>query len=309
MGFVSFTFWPFAALGALRGARSAHHSLAQSPAVSRRAVGGDGFSAASHAAEPSHSADSRHRAARSCGPRRCCSLAWRSPGRTFHRQQQEFDDRQPLHAVLVIDNSLSMAYESLEGSLLEQAKERARQFIEQLPAGSRVTLIPACGTRARLSIDPYDSKESAHARRSSRSKSSIARPTVHAEPMKRWRPAEAAPELAKRVVFIGDQQELNWRGMRQSDALAALPAPQIVDVGPTTAAKHLDCRRAAAGRAGRHGNAGDGGRRSLRTRDRARGAICRSRCRWVRRLSGKRRLRSSRAWERAKSISNARSIT
>src|SRR5258708_5622353 len=56
----------------------------------------------------------------------------------FARRQEQFDDRQPLHAVIVIDNSLSMAYESLEGSLLDKAKDRARELIERLPAGSRI---------------------------------------------------------------------------------------------------------------------------------------------------------------------------
>src|SRR5262245_26320914 len=50
----------------------------------------------------------------------------------------QIDDRQPVHAVIVIDNSLSMAYESLDGSLLDRAKERAREVIEKLPSGSRM---------------------------------------------------------------------------------------------------------------------------------------------------------------------------
>src|SRR5439155_18375365 len=55
----------------------------------------------------------------------------------FAARFEAFDERQPLHAVILIDNSLSMAYESLDGSLLDKAKERARQLIEKLPAGSR----------------------------------------------------------------------------------------------------------------------------------------------------------------------------
>ena len=36
---------------------------------------------------------------------------------------------------LVIDNSLSMGYETLKGSLLDGAKAKAAEFIDQLPAG------------------------------------------------------------------------------------------------------------------------------------------------------------------------------
>src|SRR5262245_41153201 len=79
----------------------------------------------------------------------------------FARRQEQFDERQPLHAVIVIDNSLSMAYASLEGTLLDKAKDRARELIDKLPTGSRISIIPACGSREAISLDPYDSKESA----------------------------------------------------------------------------------------------------------------------------------------------------
>ena len=74
----------------------------------------------------------------------------------FATRQEQFDQGQPLHAVIILDNSLSMAYESLEGTLLDKAKDRARQLIEKLPAGSRISIIPACGSREGASADPYD---------------------------------------------------------------------------------------------------------------------------------------------------------
>src|SRR5262245_34909317 len=80
----------------------------------------------------------------------------------FARRQEQFDDRQPLHAVIVIDNSLSMAYESLDGTLLLKAKDRARGLIDRLPAGSRISIIAACGSRENLSSDPYETKEASY---------------------------------------------------------------------------------------------------------------------------------------------------
>jgi aerotolerance regulator-like protein/VWA domain-containing protein len=148
----------------------------------------------------------------------------------FARRQEQFDDRQPLHAVIVIDNSLSMAYESLEGSLLDKAKDRARQLIERLPAGSRVSLIPACGARESWSSDPFETKDAVYealARIEVVDRSAtIARVANEAR-----RACDDVPELAKRVVFISDQQELNWRDARQNELLKDLPPMQVVAVG------------------------------------------------------------------------------
>ena len=78
----------------------------------------------------------------------------------FATREEEFNDRQPLHAVIVVDNSLSMAYEALDGDLLSKAKDRARQLIDKLPAGSKMSIIPACGGRD-YTLDPYETKENA----------------------------------------------------------------------------------------------------------------------------------------------------
>ena len=68
---------------------------------------------------------------------------------------------QPLHAVLVVDNSLSMGYQKLDGTLLDEAKDKAREFIEKLPAGSRISVLPLCGSPAGFSLDAYRTKEDA----------------------------------------------------------------------------------------------------------------------------------------------------
>jgi hypothetical protein len=144
-------------------------------------------------------------------------------------RQEALDERQPLHAVLVIDNSLSMAYQTLEGSLLDQAKEQARGLIERLPAGSRISLVAACGTREALPIDPYETKESAI--------EALAR----IEPVDRSaelrlvasgarRACEAAPEMAKRIVLFTDEQALNWRDAGPGEALEELPPLVVVPV-------------------------------------------------------------------------------
>src|SRR4051794_21412819 len=79
----------------------------------------------------------------------------------FSSTESEFDDRQPLHAILVVDNSLSMNYETLGGTLLERAKAKAKKFVDKLPSGSRISVIPACGSATGYSLDPYANKEAA----------------------------------------------------------------------------------------------------------------------------------------------------
>ncbi len=148
----------------------------------------------------------------------------------FATREEEFNDRQPLHAVIVVDNSLSMAYEALDGDLLSKAKERARQLIDKLPAGSKMSIIPACGGRD-YTLDPHETKENALEALDKieivdRS-ASVVRAVNEAK-----RASEAAPELAKRIVFISDQQQLNWRDLRNADVLKDLPPMQVVDVAP-----------------------------------------------------------------------------
>jgi hypothetical protein len=123
-------------------------------------VGSDGLFAAGAAAKPPHHAASRRAAAllRTAAVL-LFGLALARP--YFATRAEEFDERQPLHAVIVIDNSLSMGYESLEGSLLDKAKDRRpadRQAARRQPhfgdSGLRIGA-------AAVSPDPYDTKEAA----------------------------------------------------------------------------------------------------------------------------------------------------
>ena len=71
--------------------------------------------------------------------------------RPFFASDYQGDDTQsPIHAVVIVDNSLSMSYLSVEGSLLDQAKTRCLSFVRQLPVGSVVNLVPACGNEVPL---------------------------------------------------------------------------------------------------------------------------------------------------------------
>lgn len=142
--------------------------------------------------------------------------------------QAQFDSRQPLHAVLVVDNSLSMGYQVLGGDLLAQAKARARDFIDELPAGSKVSVLPACGQSAGYSPDPFDTKEAA--REALDRVQVVDRAASFVRAMNEARKAcEAVPQLGKRIVFITDAQRQNWRDL-QVEELQDLPPVQVVEV-------------------------------------------------------------------------------
>jgi hypothetical protein len=91
-------------------------------------------------------------------------------------------------------------------------------------------VLPACGGRD-YAREPYETKEDAREALDrieivDRS-ASLVRVANEAQ-----RACEAAPELAPRIVFIGDQQQFNWRDLRGSDLVEKLPAMQLVDVAP-----------------------------------------------------------------------------
>lgn len=140
---------------------------------------------------------------------------------------------QPIHAVLVLDNSLSMGYQKLDGSvLLDEAKSRVREFLEQLPEGSIVSLIPLCGGQAGFNGEVY------------RTKQDVRDALEHIQVADRAGSAAQGIDLAleacqkhpamptKRVIFLGDQQRSGWLAGTLAAQLKQLPDLQVVAVTP-----------------------------------------------------------------------------
>ena len=117
----------------------------------------------------------------------------------------------PVHAVVVIDNSLSMGRERLGGrTLLDDAREKVADFVGRLPAGSRTAIVPLCGPEGSYSLDAWRTAEDAI-----EALGAITvvdrRGTAAAAIDLAGRALALAPDLpAKRVVFIGDQQDVVW---------------------------------------------------------------------------------------------------
>ncbi|MCA9271215.1 MAG: BatA domain-containing protein, partial [Planctomycetales bacterium] len=146
----------------------------------------------------------------------------------------DYDPSKPLHAVLIVDNSLSMGYqEGLDATLLDKAKDKAEAFIKKLPAGSRITVAPLCGAPESFSLDPYRTADDAlgalrqiqvvHRATSVSSAANLATKAIEAE-----------PSYAKRVVVLSDQQRGNWAGSLRAEDLKNSPEMQLVDVAPSS---------------------------------------------------------------------------
>jgi hypothetical protein len=148
----------------------------------------------------------------------------------FSASDETFDGSKPLHAVLVIDNSMSMGYESLEGSLLDRAKDRARQFIDKLPADSRVSIVPLCGSLSGYTPDVLTRENALEALDEIEAvdrSASVQRALNEAR-----KACEAGPTLARRIVFFSDQQASNWRDLARPGQFGELPSWQVVDISP-----------------------------------------------------------------------------
>lgn len=147
----------------------------------------------------------------------------------FSATSGNFDQKQPLHAILLIDNSLSMGYEALDGDLLSKAKGRAKEFLDELPVGSKVTVIPVCGSIDPINPDPYDTQEMA-LEAIDRIQLVDRRAEVTPAINQAKDAALSAPQLAKRIVFFGDQQAANWQDVKGEDLASENLPLQVVDV-------------------------------------------------------------------------------
>ncbi len=142
------------------------------------------------------------------------------------------DPNQPVHAVIVLDNSLSMAYRQLEGTLLDEARKRAGDYIDRLPRGSRISVLPLCGSEGEVSYSAYRTKEDAlealHAIRPvDRQGSAVIAFGLAKEACQR-----VSNPTAKQIVLLSDQQANDWRVASLGEDLKQLPSPpQIVRVG------------------------------------------------------------------------------
>jgi len=150
----------------------------------------------------------------------------------FSSSDATVSPNQPLHAILLVDNSLSMGYENLQGNVLDEARAKAKEFIEELPEGSAISVLPVCGNPGGYNHGAYATKEEARdALDKIRVVDRAGSASSAADQAREAR--EQMPELpTKRVVFLGDQQLINWPADSLASQLADLPEMQVVSIAP-----------------------------------------------------------------------------
>ena len=144
--------------------------------------------------------------------------------------QQAYNGTEPIHAVIVLDNSLSMSYTALDKSLLDEAKSQATNFIETLPSGSEVSVIPMCRQPHWFNVGAYSSREDAlNAVDQIRVVDQEANLRTAAEKA-RLALNEDSGVQTKRVVLLGDLQANGWQDNSLEETLNALGDVQVVAV-------------------------------------------------------------------------------
>lgn len=151
----------------------------------------------------------------------------------FSRTSTAIEPNQPVHAVLVIDNSLSMGHRKLDGSnLLDETRNKSKEFLDVLPEGSLISVLPLCGSPAGFSREAYRTKQDARDALDQieivdRSGSAAQAADLALEACKRH-----LDMPAKRVVFLGDQQLINWPAESLDAHMKELPEMQVVSIAP-----------------------------------------------------------------------------
>ncbi|MBT7919395.1 MAG: VWA domain-containing protein, partial [Planctomycetaceae bacterium] len=146
---------------------------------------------------------------------------------------QVHQNNEPVHAVIVLDNSLSMGYTSAQTSLLEEAKGQISLFIELLPSGSEISIIPLCAQPHWFNIGGFSSRDDAlNALRQvevvdlkANIRSGVERALIASK--------KDSAIQTKRFVFLGDLQQDSWEDNDLDELFSVLGDVQLVPVQPT----------------------------------------------------------------------------
>ena len=146
---------------------------------------------------------------------------------------QVHQNNEPVHAVIVLDNSLSMGYTSLQTSLLEEAKDQISLFIELLPSGSEISIIPLCAQPHWFNIGGFASRDDAlNALQQvevvdlkANIRAGVERALIASK--------KDSSIQTKRFVFLGDLQQDSWEDDDLDGLFGSLGDVQLVPVQPT----------------------------------------------------------------------------
>lgn len=144
------------------------------------------------------------------------------------------DPHQPVHAVIVVDNSLSMSLEEPAGTVLSRARQQAKELIDELPTGGRISIIPLCGPTDRVEREAFRSPQDARAALDRIEIVDRTETAAHLIPLVQ-EALERAPELkARRIVFLSDQQQAVWPVAAQESVARDFPDLEVLRISPAS---------------------------------------------------------------------------
>jgi hypothetical protein len=134
----------------------------------------------------------------------------------------------PRHLILLVDNSLSMSYRSVDRTLFERAQQTGEQLIDSLPVGSLVSVLPLCKEIGQLGQIAVDPEQAVDVLRTMRVVDDVCRfeQLVAAAS----RAAGQADSLQDQIVVLSDLQRATWDPDLDTQRLTKLPALHIYDV-------------------------------------------------------------------------------
>lgn len=137
----------------------------------------------------------------------------------------------PVHAILILDNSRSMGAGVISGTRWDAARKSSLEFLSSLPPGSRATVLPLAGSSDSWPTDPFRSMDDARqAIEQIRVADTIGSPRLAAElALEASRTSTDLP--VKRVVIFSDLQGALWKDASLKERFEELADVQIVPCG------------------------------------------------------------------------------
>ncbi|MBI5724677.1 MAG: BatA domain-containing protein [Planctomycetes bacterium] len=137
----------------------------------------------------------------------------------------------PVHAVIVVDNSLSMGYSQLDKTCLDLAKAKVKSLInDQMPSGSQISILPSCSSSDWQVKGAYMTKEDACEALDQIELADRAASAAEAAELARRAIREASDLPNKRVVFVTDMQRLTWSQASFAESFKDMPQVQLAVV-------------------------------------------------------------------------------
>lgn len=141
--------------------------------------------------------------------------------------------RQPLHAILLIDNTRSVGMTQLGETLLSQMKQKALAFLSTLPSDSRITVIPLAGSEDAFTLDAVRHREEAEKALERLAAVDMAGNIRRGVELAVQAAKQVTEVPAKRVVLFTDLQQSEFHDVDWGDLAQSLGGLQIM---PITAA-------------------------------------------------------------------------